>query len=565
MDKFQNSPSIVTSKDTKTGGGINLGGKKNKPNRAGPLVHNPKSYQSKSTTQKPKKPKAAKTATKESKKRDTSNEEVYIESSAPKEASVSKPITRQTDEKEILDTFQNKNMISKEWEALTNQVLTRGVQKEAEKLLNQQAGPVDTCPPTGFSDESDKEEEETTVRRSNRQTVSRWFGPCSGGEARTCGFSQIAKFKPGGGEEFDSVFSLGHTVGRYFTRQQLTHGVADHGGKLQAINIPANRKRHVEVMARMKMCHDVEVNPGPAKSKLRCTICNEGFKKKEWSVKCNGCKKWTHWNCTSLGEDGRWSTSFRAQCCTPQEPHADDGQTETVEQPTVESNEHVDQLQRNAKKRVKKRAQKQRGRQKRQEKRDEKWTENAKRMGKKKQTSIWTWNIQRARVAFPRRSRFAEMLREVAKSHAEVVLFTELCETVEGIKWIKAGDLYGVLIHGKKSGVFLRDLWAVDWKEQGYKRQCGDRNTAVDVSGVRFVATYQPLWEGQTDDFARYREELEDMLITLNLLVIGGDFNSSVGDTRERSRDTVAGKFGLGKTNTAGVDLIEWCHANQLA
>ena len=87
----------------------------------------------------------------------------------------------------------------------------------------------------------------------------------------------------------------------------------------------------------------------------------------------------------------------------------------------------------------------------------------------------------------------------------------------------------------------------------------------MDESGVRFVATYQPLWEGQTDDFARYREELEDMLITQNLLVIGGDFNSSVGDTRERSRDTVAGKFGLGKTNTAGVDLIEWCHANQLA
>ena len=87
------------------------------------------------------------------------------------------------------------------------------------------------------------------------------------------------------------------------------------------------------------------------------------------------------------------------------------------------------------------------------------------------------------------------MLREVAKSHAEVVLFTELCETVEGIKWIKAGDLYGVLIHGKKSGVFLRDLWAVEWKEQGYKRQC----------------------ERQTDDFARYREELEDMMITQNL------------------------------------------------
>ena len=141
MDKFQNSPSIVTSKDTKTGGGINLGGKRNKPNRAGPFVHNPRSYQSMSTTQELRKPKAAKTATKGSKKRVTSNEEVYIESSAPKEASVSKP---------SIITFQNKNMKSKEWEALSNQVLTRGVQKEAEKLLTQQAGPADTFPHQGF-------------------------------------------------------------------------------------------------------------------------------------------------------------------------------------------------------------------------------------------------------------------------------------------------------------------------------------------------------------------------------------------------------------------------------
>ena len=87
---------------------------------------------------------------------------------------------------------------------------------------------------------SSDDEEELLRQFAASSTVSRWFGPCSGGEARTCGFSQIAKFKPGGGEEPDSVFSLGHTVGRYFTRQQLTHGVADHGGKLQAINIPTS-------------------------------------------------------------------------------------------------------------------------------------------------------------------------------------------------------------------------------------------------------------------------------------------------------------------------------------
>ena len=169
VDKFQNSPIIVTSKETETGGGLNLGRKGNKPNRAGPLVQNQKSCLSKSTTQEPRKSKAAKTVAKESKKRDTGNAEL-TESSTSKKVPESKRITRQTNEKDILNTFQNKDMTPDEWDDLTEQVLTRGVQKEAEQILTQQAGPINTCPPPGFSDESDKEEDATTVRRSNRQT-----------------------------------------------------------------------------------------------------------------------------------------------------------------------------------------------------------------------------------------------------------------------------------------------------------------------------------------------------------------------------------------------------------
>ena len=169
VDKFQNSPIIVMSKDTETGGGLNLGGKRNKPNRAGQLVQNPKSFQTKSTTQEPRKSKAANAVLKESKKRDTDNTEL-TESSTSKKVPVSKRITRQTNEKEILATLQNKDMTPDEWVDITEQILTRGVQKEAEQILTQQAGPIDTCPPPGFSDESDKEEDATTVRRSNRQT-----------------------------------------------------------------------------------------------------------------------------------------------------------------------------------------------------------------------------------------------------------------------------------------------------------------------------------------------------------------------------------------------------------
>ena len=163
-EKFQNSPSVVTSRDTRTGGGLNLGGKRGKPNRAGPVVQNTKTTRGK--TQESGTTKAAKAVTK---KRDTSNEAVYIELSAPKEAPTTKKITQQTSEKEILDTFQNNNMTSQQWEEITNQGLTRGVQKEVEKLLSQQMDPVDYSTP-GFADESDKEEDTTTVRRSNRQT-----------------------------------------------------------------------------------------------------------------------------------------------------------------------------------------------------------------------------------------------------------------------------------------------------------------------------------------------------------------------------------------------------------
>ena len=61
-------------------------------------------------------------------------------------------------------------MTPDEWDDIAEQVLTRRVEREAEQILTQQAGPIDTFTPPGFSDESDKEEDTTTVRRSTRQT-----------------------------------------------------------------------------------------------------------------------------------------------------------------------------------------------------------------------------------------------------------------------------------------------------------------------------------------------------------------------------------------------------------
>ena len=129
---------------------------------------------------------------------------------------------------------------------------------------------------------------------------------------------------------------------------------------------------------------------------------------------------------------------------------------------------------------------------------NEKWEVTARTVGKFDTREVWTWNVQRASVSFPRRNRFSEILRIVSRSKAEIVFLTELREEKEGIKWIKAGDLFGVLVHGMKSGVLLRDAWAMDWKDQGEKRTCGQRNTSVVVNKTHLISTYQPVWGGDS-------------------------------------------------------------------
>ena len=65
---------------------------------------------------------------------------------------------------------------------------------------------------------------------------------------------------------------------------------------------------------------------------------------------------------------------------------------------------------------------------------------------------------------------------------------------------------------------------------------CGNRSTAVDVDGVRFVATYQPLRNGPEEEFDEYRTELSSLLKTRKdqKMIVGGDFNSVVGSVANR-------------------------------
>ena len=168
-EKFQISPTIVTSKDTEAGGGLNLAVKRLKPNRAGPSLQSKKGSAVKPTVQEARRVKAAKAVVKDPKDQNDGDNDSPT-SSTPMKASVNKRITRQTNEKEILDTFQNKDLTPGEWDEMAKQVLTRGVQKEAEQILTAKADTIVEFPPPGFSDMSDHEGEQTTLRRSNRQT-----------------------------------------------------------------------------------------------------------------------------------------------------------------------------------------------------------------------------------------------------------------------------------------------------------------------------------------------------------------------------------------------------------
>ena len=357
---------------------------------------------------------------------------------------------------------------------------------------------------------------------------------------------------------------------------------------------------------------DVEVNPGPG---VECPTCrNEINDKRESSVFCN-LGGWVHLKCTTLKSvvsyqrlvkegdffclrcrycvpqpptcpieghrGGRVKAEVkrnpRVESCLPQPPtcpieghRTDGGKAGRKRNPRVEPTTKVTAPTcpiEGQSEQSKRKEQKAARRRKRQQMRHEKWVAKANWKEPSEVTTVWTWNIQRARVSFPKRNRFSEILRVIGRSNADVVLFTELREEQEGVKWIKAKEIFGILIHGKKSGVFLRDALATKWSDESGWKWCGDRCTAVEVNGCNYVSIYQPLWNCPDLDFQTYREEVSTVLLKCKgtNTIIGGDFNACIGDTSGREQNRVAGSFGFGRTNDTGKDLINWCHEHSLS
>ena len=177
--KFQDSPSVVTSKDILQGGGLNLAVRRAKPNLAGPFVSKPKAkvgtnpkdaqqstFQPKNAASAPEvqEPQAEDQAC-SSNTRDVPNSTSNTHGNTRNK----KEISRNTSPETILDTFNSKDLSANDWNRLADQVLERGVQRTAAEIL-QSKEDVDvedeSMNPPGFSDES--EVEDTSVRKSGR-------------------------------------------------------------------------------------------------------------------------------------------------------------------------------------------------------------------------------------------------------------------------------------------------------------------------------------------------------------------------------------------------------------
>ena len=197
-DLFQDSETVVTSRETPTGGGLNLAVRRAKPNLGGPTTVGPKTQEQVALkpigdTQNKNEGTAKSKGKSDKKKAAITAEEVRLskqsETMAPTDQPSSsggfanskakqskKRITRDTSPSSILNAFQKQDMATEEWQRLADQVLTRGLQKTAEQILNsraenQTATTGEHCSPSGVSDDSIVEEQTgTSVRRSKRAT-----------------------------------------------------------------------------------------------------------------------------------------------------------------------------------------------------------------------------------------------------------------------------------------------------------------------------------------------------------------------------------------------------------
>ena len=178
---------------------------------------------------------------------------------------------------------------------------------------------------------------------------------------------------------------------------------------------------------------------------------------------------------------------------------------------------------------------------------------------------IVTWNVQGMSVRENNRNRMRRVVHRIAREGWEVACLTELRAEGEGVVWLGEDECRVAVVHGRKSGVLLRGGALEAWISEGQSKWVSERVTAVVFAGMRVVSAYQPIWGSDEEGMREYRRALEIQVAMggRERLVIGGDFNANVG--RRNERHGVCGKYGVGRMNEAGRDLIDWCEEQGLA
>ena len=184
--------------------------------------------------------------------------------------------------------------------------------------------------------------------------------------------------------------------------------------------------------------------------------------------------------------------------------------------------------------------------------------------GKEGEREIVTWNVQGMSVRENNRNRMRRVVDRVTREGWEVVCMTELRAEGEGVVWLGEDECRVAVVHGRKSGVLLRGGALEAWINEGQNKWLSERVAAVVFAGMRVVSAYQPIWGTDEGSMREYRRDLEIQVAIggRDRLVIGGDFNSNVG--RMNARRGVCGKYGVGRMNEAGRDLIDWCEEHEL-
>ena len=178
---------------------------------------------------------------------------------------------------------------------------------------------------------------------------------------------------------------------------------------------------------------------------------------------------------------------------------------------------------------------------------------------------IVTWNVRRLSMREHNRDRLRRILDEIGRQGWEIVLMTEIRADEKGVVWLGGDEERVAVIHSERAAIVLRGQALEEWIGEGQRKWLEERVVTVVLGGMRLVSVYQPIWGTDEGALEGCRGEMERQVEMggREKLVIGGDFNASVG--RNQFRQGVCGRYGLGVSNEAGRDLINWCDQVGLA